>query len=255
MIRPFSPASLALLAILAATQLSGCAGALIGAGAAGGVTAMQEGGLEQAGTDTRIQAQINDLWFKHDTDMFRKLDMTVDQGRVLITGVVQKQEHRVEAVRLAWQVKGVKQVINEIKIANSEGVQGYVRDTWITTQLRSKLTFDRQVRSINYNIDTVQATIYLMGQGRNQTEVNRVIEIARTIKGVKGVVSYVKLVGQKTNVDRAAVDQQNYGAQGQSFGTPTSLSAEESNDISQDFSGPAAPVAPIESVEREETSN
>ncbi|MDB2683197.1 BON domain-containing protein, partial [Alphaproteobacteria bacterium] len=50
-------------------------------------------------------------------DMFTKLDLTVNQGRVLITGVVQDPAHRVEAVRLAWKPTGVQQVINEIRVA------------------------------------------------------------------------------------------------------------------------------------------
>lgn len=170
-------------------------GALVGAGAGVGVAASQEGGLSRAAKDFRIQAEINDLWFKYDVDTFRKLDMTVNNGRVLLTGVVQDPENRVEAVRLAWQPDGVVQVINEIRVAESDGIKGFVRDTWITTRLRTALTFDGEVQSINYNIDTVQGTIYLMGFAQDQAELNRVVEIARTIPDVKQVVSYVKLVG------------------------------------------------------------
>lgn len=174
--------------------LSGCAVAA-GAGATAGVAAAQEGGLSRAKSDFVIQTEINDLWFKYDVKTFAKLDLTVNQGRVLITGVVQDPESRVEAVRLAWQPKGVKEVINEINVADSPGIVGFARDTWISGRLRTAITFDRQVQSINYNIDTVQGTVYLMGIAQSQQELNRVIEIARTIKDVKQVVSYVKFAG------------------------------------------------------------
>jgi hypothetical protein len=108
---------------------------------------------------------------------------------------VQNPEHRVEAVRLAWQPKGVKQVINEIRVAKSEGITGYAKDAWIATSLRTKMTFDKEIKSINYTIDTVAGTIYLMGVAQSQLELNRVVQLGRTIKGVKGVVSYVKLSG------------------------------------------------------------
>ncbi|MCK6417356.1 MAG: BON domain-containing protein [Alphaproteobacteria bacterium] len=175
--------------------LTGCslAGTAIGAGATAGVAASQEGGLQRAWTDAKIQTQINDLWFRSDVDMFRKLDMTVNQGRVLLTGVVQKPEHRVEAVRLAWQPKGVRQVINEIRVADSENIFGFARDAWIAARLRTAITLDRNIKSINYNIDTVEGIIYLLGVAQNQVELNRVIEIARTIPDVKQVVSYVKM--------------------------------------------------------------
>ena len=180
--------------------LTGCSisGIFAGAGATAGVSASQEGGLSRAWSDAKIQAQINDLWFRYDIEAFRKLDMTVSQGRVLITGVVQNPEHRVEAVRLAWQPDGVEQVINEVRVAESEGILGFARDSWISGRLRAALTFDRDVLSINYNIDTVQGTVYLMGFAQNQAELNRVIETARTIPDVRQVVSYVKLVGEQS---------------------------------------------------------
>lgn len=184
--------------LVSSLALSGCTmvGLATGAGASLGVAASQEGGISRAASDLRIQAEINNLWFSYNTDIFLQLDMTINQGRVLLTGVVQDPEHRVEAVRLAWQPEGVKQVINEIQVADSEGVMGYAKDAWISTRLRTALTFDSDVQSINYSIDTVRGVVYLIGVAQNQAELNRVIEIARTISNVKRVVSYVKLVGK-----------------------------------------------------------
>lgn len=184
--------------IMTAAQLSACGavGLAAGAGAAVGIASQQEGGVSSAATDVRIKAMIADKWFKYKVDTFSKLSTTVNQGRVLITGVVQNPDDRVEAVRLAWQVEGVKQVINEIRVADSEGVPGFVRDTWITTRLRTALTFDKEVGAINYTIDTVQGTVYLMGVARNQAELDKVIEIARGIPNVKQVISYVKPLGE-----------------------------------------------------------
>lgn len=185
--------------ILSMFFLSACSalGVATGVGATAGVSAAQEGGLSRAYSDAKIQAMINDLWFRHDVEMFRKLDMTINQGRVLLTGVVQNPEHRVEAVRLAWQPPGVQQVINEIQVADSDGIIGFARDSWITTRLRTAITFDRDVQSINYNIDTVQGTVYLIGVAQSQAELNRVVETARTIADVRQVVSYVKLAGEQ----------------------------------------------------------
>ncbi len=185
-------------ALCALFLVSGCTpiGLIGGAATLTGIAAVKEGGIKTSVADARIQAQINDLWFKYDFETFRKLDLTVNQGRVLITGVVQEPEDRVEAVRLAWQANGVDQVINEIRIADSEGVQGFVRDSWISARMRSALTLDKSVQNLNYSIDTVQGTVYLMGVAQNQSELNRVLEIARTTPHVKQVVSYVKLAGE-----------------------------------------------------------
>lgn len=183
------------LVSLASLPACSVLGIATGAAATLGVAASQEGGVKRAKNDFLIQAEINDLWFKYNVEMFSKLDMTVQRGRVLLTGVVQDPEHRVEAVRLAWQPEGVEQVINEIQVAEGEGFKGFARDTWISGRLRAALTFDGDVQSINYNIDTVQGVVYLMGVAQNQAELSRVIEIARTISNVKQVVSYVKMAG------------------------------------------------------------
>lgn len=188
--------SLAFIATLA-LGTSACTPISIGAaaGSTAGVAAAREGGIKSALEDTRIRASINDLWLKHDLEMFRKVNLTVDQGRVLLTGVVQKPEHRVDAVRLSWQPTGVRQVINEIKVDNSEGIKGWARDNWITSRLRASILFDKQIQSVNYSIDTVQAVVYLMGIAQNQAELDLVTRHARDVPYVKQVVSYVKLAG------------------------------------------------------------
>ena len=168
-----------------------------GVAASTGIAAGQEGGLKSAVSDTGIRARINDYWFKYDTEMFSKVNLTVDQGRVLLTGVVQKPEHRVEAVRLAWQAKGVKQVINEIQVGNERSFGTFAKDKWISSQLRTEMILNKNIQSINYTVDTVRGTVYLMGVAQNQTELTRVINIARKTKGVKQVVSYVKMTGEK----------------------------------------------------------
>jgi len=203
--------------VLSSLALSGCTGIglVTGAAAVTGVAAAQEGGINRAVSDTKIKLKINEAWFQYNVNIFRKLGTTVNQGRVLVTGVVQDPQHRVEAIRLAWQVEGVKQVINEIRIADSKGITGYVKDKWIKSRLRGALTFDRSVQSINYSIDTVQGVVYLMGVAQNQAELNRVIETARTISGVKQVVSYVKLAGEPLagQQNATAVQETNVTAQ------------------------------------------
>lgn len=193
------------LGLLGAAVMTSCTplGFVTGAATTTGVAAARDGGIKGTISDLEIQAAINDLWFKYDIKTFAKLDMTVNQGRVLITGVVQDPEDRVEAVRLAWQPEGVKQVINEIQLADSPGVTAYARDAWIATRLRTALTFDSKVRSINYSIDVVKGVVYLMGVAQNQFELNHVIEKARTIPDVKRVVSYVKLTGEPLGLEQS----------------------------------------------------
>ncbi len=194
-----------ILSLLSSTALLSACGPLglaAGAGATVGIAATREGGIKGSASDFRIRSQINDLWFKSNVKMFSKLNLSIDQGRVLITGVVQDPEHRIEAVRLAWQPRGVKQVINEIRVADTDGFPEYISDTWITTKLRSQMLIDRNIQSINYSIDTVQGIVYLMGVARTQSELDHTMNVARGINGVKQVISYVKLTGENVEPTR-----------------------------------------------------
>jgi osmotically-inducible protein OsmY len=100
---------------------------------------------------------------------------------------------------LAWQAEGVKEVINEIQLAGSGGASGLARDTWISTQLKSALLFDKQVSSINYSIETVGGTVYLIGLAQDQRERDRVMNHARGLNYVKKVVNYVKIKRPPSN--------------------------------------------------------
>lgn len=172
--------------------LSGC-GVLIGAGAAAGTASMEERGLGGAIDDKVIQAKINSRWLDISSDLFIDVSSQVHEGRVLLTGNVAKPEHRVDAVRIAWQVDGVREVINQIQIQDKSGVLDFARDAWITAQLTIKLTVDGDVKAINYSIDTVNGHVFIMGVAQNQGEVERVLAHARDVGYVRRVTSYAVL--------------------------------------------------------------
>lgn len=233
-------------------------GVAAGAGAAVGTAAAKEGGIGQTVTDKRIVLYINDAWFKHSTSMFNKLHLSVTEGRVLITGIVQNPQHRLDAVRIAWQAPGVKQVINEIKVENSEGFSGYSRDKWIATQLRSKLIFDKDIESINYTTETVGGVVYLMGVAQSQDELNRVQSHARGIRYVRDVVSYVRMRDQVPSFDNTTSGYSNsYTSSTTSSNgnttvqrtTSTTQSASPSSSTSYDYQPESRGRAPIESSE------
>jgi osmotically-inducible protein OsmY len=192
----FAKACSVLTAVFFAVGVSACTpvSTVAGVGATVGVAAAQEGGIKMAATDAAIRLQIHDSWFKHNLDMYRRLDMTIREGRVLVTGTVPNPDMRVDAIRLAWQADGVRQVINEVNVDNgSKGLVGFAKDSWITGNLRTKMTLDKNVSSINYSIDTVKGTVYLMGVARDDTEREHVIDIARNLAYVDSVVSYIRL--------------------------------------------------------------
>ncbi len=181
-----------------ALALSACSatGVAVSAGAATAVAASEERGLGGAISDTAIETRINTLLLQHDFETFRNVSVHAYEGRVLLAGLAQKPEMRVDAVRLAWQADGVKEVINEIEVSAKGGAQAYTRDVWISTQLRTKLLLDKEVNSINYSVETVDATVFLMGFARSVEELARVEAHARNLSHVRRVVSYVRVASE-----------------------------------------------------------
>lgn len=194
MIKMLRPTATAALVLAAAGLLSGCAGMVIGGAATTATAAAEERGLEGAVDDTKIRAEINHLWFQRDVEMYRQVGLTIKEGRVLLTGTVPNADARVEAVRLAWQPAGVREVINEIKVTgvDSNGGSG-LSDFAIAQKMKAKLLFDKEIRNINYTIDVNEDVIYLMGIAQNEGELDRVIAYARDISGVRGVVNHVRM--------------------------------------------------------------
>ena len=172
---------------------SGCTGALIGAGATAGVTVAQERSVADAIDDAAIHVDIDRRLLEKHESLFRKVGVEVVEGRVLLTGSVPQPENRIDAVRITWQVDGVREVIDEIQVTDKSGIVDYAKDVWITTQLRTKMLTDTEVSDINYNIETVNGVIYLMGIAQDQSELDRVTNYAREIPGVRQVKSHVRL--------------------------------------------------------------
>jgi len=191
-------ATLSVAAVLG-LSLQGCVGTVVGVGATAGTAAMEDRGLSGAADDTALRLRINALLSNKDERLWRKVGMQVYMGRVLLTGTVDTPEMRAEAVKLAWTAEGVKEVINEIQLAGAAGASGFARDTWISTQLKSALLFDKQVSSINYSIETVAGTVYLIGLAQDQRELDRVMNHARGLSYVKKVVNYVQIKRPPSN--------------------------------------------------------
>lgn len=190
-LRPFYLIGL-FITIAIAPIISGCTGTAIGAGAAVGVAALEERTIGTVADDTKTAAQIRLAILDKGPNYALKIGIEVFEGRVLLTGAVPTEKMRAAAVRTAWKVSGVKDVINEVQISSSDFIDT-ARDIWISAQLTSKLTFDEKVHAINYAIETVGGIIYLIGIAQNKIELDRVINHARSLKYVRNVISHVRI--------------------------------------------------------------
>jgi osmotically-inducible protein OsmY len=184
---------LVLLAVIALSLPACTSGPVVGGAATAGVAVAQERSAGNAVDDGVITFVINERLLNFHVDLFQAVGVEVYEGRVLLTGSVPEPDDRIEAVRIAWLADGVTEVLNEIQVTDRGGLVDYARDTWVTTQLRSKLLLDKDVRAINFNVETVNGVVYLIGIAQDQAELERVTNHARTITNVVKVVSHARL--------------------------------------------------------------
>jgi len=183
----------AILLLAGISPLGGCAPIVVGGAAVGATVVAQDRPVGEAISDSVIQGDIDRRLLEFDVDVFQRVDIEVVEGKVLLTGIVPNPQNRIDAARIAWQVDGVAEVINEIEVKNTNTLSDAARDSWITTKLRSAILFDSDIHSINYTIDTVNRTVYLMGIAQSQEELDRVVGYARRIDYVRRVVPYVRI--------------------------------------------------------------
>jgi osmotically-inducible protein OsmY len=182
------------LAVFAVLPLAACVEtAVVGGAAAVGTTALQERGVKGAASDLAIRTQINDLWIGDASGQvfMRDLNLQVYEGRLLVSGEVANGDLRAQAVQLAWKASGVKEVVNEVEIGATGGLRTYWVDSRIVRELEARMLLERGVSSPNYSVESYNGTVFLLGVAQDQTELNRVLQLARNISSVKKVVSHV----------------------------------------------------------------
>ena len=183
--------------LLSSSVISGCVPVIV-AGAMGGSTviatsAAEERGLTGVVSDKELSIKVNNHIESINRDLMDKITIMVRGKRVLLMGTVPNQKMQIDAVRGAWEIKGVMDVIDEIHVGLEISHNQIIKDGWISTQLKTKLVFSDNIMSINYDYHTHNGTVYIMGMAQNQSEQDSVITIARRINGVKHVVSHIIL--------------------------------------------------------------
>jgi len=186
-----------IVAILALPlALGGCPAAIVGGlAAAGGAgyAANQERGVGGSVDDFSIKTNIQSAWMQVNPLMQTNLNITVYEGRTLLTGTAPNPEFKAQAKEIASRVPGVRTVYDEIEVGPPAGAWQGTKDAWISSRLRTELVFNPNIRSVNYTIETVNKSVYLIGSARTQAELDMATNLARNTPDVKRVVSYVEI--------------------------------------------------------------
>ena len=129
-----------------------------------------------------------------DKKYFLALKVKTLDGRIFLTGKVDDPEEKLHITKLAWETDGVRSVKNDIKIKEDFNFKQSAKDLLITSQLRTALILNKNIKSMNYNIDTYKKKIFIYGIALTSDEKGKVIDEAKQILDVEKVIASILLI-------------------------------------------------------------
>ena len=144
--------------------------------------------------DSIMQKNLSARIILLDKDYFITVKSKVLDGRIFLTGKVNNPEEKLKLTKLAWETKGARSVRNDIKIKEKFNFKQSAKDILITSQLRTAIILDKEIKATNYQIDTYKKKIYIYGIAMTSEEKDLVISEAEEILDVDKVVASIILV-------------------------------------------------------------
>ena len=144
--------------------------------------------------DSIMQKSISAKILAKDKKYFISIKTKVLDGRIFITGKVDRPEEKLLITKLAWETKGARSVKNDIKLKEEFNFKQSAKDLLITSQLRTALILNKNIKATNYQIDTYKKKIYVYGIALTSDEEDLVISEAKEIVDVEDVIASILLV-------------------------------------------------------------
>tara|TARA_B110001452_G_scaffold234411_1_gene212690 strand:- start:214 stop:732 length:519 start_codon:yes stop_codon:yes gene_type:complete len=156
--------------------------------------ASKEKGIATALNDNIIKTKISNLIFKNNPELIANTYVFVNNGSVLFTGKVNEPDNKILFTKIAWTVRGVNEVNNEIQIINTSSLRNTARDIASIGEIRARIMADKMINSLNFSIDVVNDKAYLSGVAANLNEMGLVKAHASSARFIKEVYNYIILI-------------------------------------------------------------
>ena len=184
-----------LILLLIAIILSGCVGvSSSGVFGTGVSVALDPRSVGTQIDDSIMQKNLAARMILLDKKYLLSVKSKVLDGRIFLTGKVENPEDKLKLTKMAWETEGVRSVRNDIKVKENFNFKQSAKDLLITSQLRTALILDKEIKSTNYQIDTYKKKIYIYGIAMTSDEKDKVIDEAKQVLDVKDVIASILLV-------------------------------------------------------------
>ncbi len=184
-----------LILLLITIILSGCVGvSSSGVFGTGVSVALDPRSVGTQIDDSIMQKNLSARMILLDKKHLLSVKSKVLDGRIFLTGKVENPEDKLKLTKMAWETEGVRSVRNDIKVKEDFNFKQSAKDLLITSQLRTALIIDKEIKSTNYQIDTYKKKIYIYGIAMTSDEKDKVIDEAKQVLDVKDVIASILLV-------------------------------------------------------------
>jgi osmotically-inducible protein OsmY len=184
-----------ILVVLVGIILSGCVGvSSTGIFGTGVSVALDPRTVGTQIDDSIMQKNLTAKMIIRDKKHLISVKTKVLDGRIFLTGKVDNPEEKLQLTKLSWEIKGVRSVRNDIKIKEEFNFKRSAKDILITSQLRTALIFNKNIKATNYQIDTYKKKIYVYGIALTSEEKDLVISEATEILDVENVIASILLL-------------------------------------------------------------
>ncbi len=175
-----------------------CVETVVVGAATTGVLVAQDKSVSDTKDDILITIKIDQKFISNGLkNPTNKIGVTVDNQRVMLTGIVDDDSLVAKANKIAWEVGGVKEVIDEIQVKRNKSLANnfinYFKDTAITAQIGSKALLNSEISSVNFEVVTINNIVYLIGTAQKSSEIKAISDIAAKVSGVNKVISHINL--------------------------------------------------------------
>ena len=144
--------------------------------------------------DSIMQKNLSARILLLDKKYLLSVSSKVLDGRIFITGKVDDPEEKLKITKLAWETKGARSVRNDIKIKEEFNFKQSAKDVLITSQLRTAMIFNKNIKATNYQIDTYKQKIYIYGIALTSDEKDEIVNETKEIPDVEDVIASIILV-------------------------------------------------------------
>ena len=183
-----------ILVFTAPLLLTACPSLVVSAGAEVATTAMENRSAGRKVDDKLLYADVYNQFTKADrSDLIKEVNLNTRFARLMLTGTVKSEADAQKAVELAWKAKNVEEIINELVIDPNKSFYGTANDSLVKRNLEARLLITKEVWVINYSLDIQNGVAYIIGRVKNQGELDRVLNVCRTTRGVKRVISHLQI--------------------------------------------------------------